>query len=216
MEELIGLWLAYVVFMGALVSPGPDFLIVLKNTLSYSTKAGVFSAIGIAAGLIFHISYCLAGIGFLISSSLILFSLIKIIGALYLIFVGIKALRSSGTSYEMLRRKTLGQDIQSLQISNKEAFYNGLITNVFNPKATMFFIALFSQMIDPATAFSVQFLFSIVCLLSALLWFCLVAVLLGHRAIRRRYAQLSKWIDRVFGLFFIGLGLKLSLVQFNS
>src|SRR5260221_13261874 len=78
----------------AVVSPGPDFIMISRNALVYSRRSGVYAAVGLALGILVHITYSLVGIGFIISKSLILFSLLKFIGAGYLFFVGYKAIRS--------------------------------------------------------------------------------------------------------------------------
>ena len=205
MQYLPNLIFIYLVLVGAMVSPGPDFLIVLRNSLGHSARAGIFTASGIALGNAFHMSYCLAGIGLLISHSLILFSVIKGVGALYLIYIGIGALRSRGVKAE-----EMGTGASPAK-SGRKAFANGLITNIFNPKCTLFFLALFSQMIDPKTPIFIQLVFCALCMVTAFCWFSLVALVMGVPAMRRRYARASRWLDRVFGGFFIALGARLAL-----
>ncbi len=205
---LLGLTLVYIVFIGALMSPGPDLLITMRNALGYSARAGVYTAAGIAAALIIHMSYCIAGIGLLISQSILLFNLIKWIGAAYLIYIGVHALRSKGSD---LKAETLTQDLQAKTKSDWQAFVNGFVTNVLNPKATMFFLALFSQMIDPDIPLSLMISFCAVCIVTAFLWFSAVSMVMAVPPVRRAYARASKWIDRVFGGFFVALGLKLAL-----
>jgi RhtB (resistance to homoserine/threonine) family protein len=204
------LFLAYLVFLGALASPGPDFLIVLRNALGYSARAGVFTAAGIAAALTVHFAYCIAGIGLLITQSVLLFNAIKWMGAAYLVYIGIDALRSKGTTVE-----TMGVPASSAAaiMTDMRAFKNGFITNLFNPKATMFFLALFSQMIDPAMDKGILVLFCAFCMATAFIWFSLVATIMGVPAIRQGYAKASLWLDRVFGAFFIGLGAKLAFAR---
>lgn len=76
----------------AAISPGPDFAIVTKNALLYSRKAGIFTALGVSISLLIHASYCILGLAVIIAKSLLLFSLIKYLGATYLIYIGIKSL----------------------------------------------------------------------------------------------------------------------------
>ncbi|HEY8192018.1 MAG TPA: LysE family transporter, partial [Alphaproteobacteria bacterium] len=196
--------------LGALVSPGPDFLIVLRNALGYSARAGIYTAAGIAAGLLVHMAYCIAGIGLVISQSIVLFNIIKWVGAGYLVYVGIGALRSKGAGLQDMAMN----DAAPVK-SGRQAFFNGVVTNVFNPKATLFFLALFTQMIGPGTPFADQAILATAFVLTAFLWFSLVAAVMGIPRIRAGYARASKWIDRVFGAFFIALGAKLMLTRLD-
>ena len=88
---------------------------------------------------------------------------------------------------------------------------NGFVTNVFNPKATMFFLALFSQMLDPSLPLSLAVAFCGLCIATAFIWFSAVSFVLASPPARRAYGRASQWIDRVFGGFFIGLAVKLAL-----
>lgn len=205
-----GIILVYVVFLGALMSPGPDFLIVLRNTLGQSARTGIFTALGIACANAVHMTYCLAGIGLLIAHSIVLFNVIKWIGAGYLVYVGWHAVRSRGM--------TLGDGSPArapAQKTDRQAFASGFITNLFNPKATLFFLALFTQMIDPAMPLGARLVFCGVCMLTAFSWFSLVSVVMGVPRVRTAYARASKGIDRVFGGFFIALGARLALVRLS-
>jgi len=207
MQIISSFWLVYVVFLGALMSPGPDLLVTLKHSLSYSVRSGIFAAAGIAMGVIVHVAYCMAGIGLLISHSVILFNIIKICGAGYLVYIGIMSLRSKGMDLSVVAEQ--GAPVKS----DRQSFISGFVTNVFNPKATMFFLALFSQMLQPGLPVSWQIGFAFVCVLTAFIWFSLVSVVTGFERFRRVYQRLSKGIDRVFGAFFIALGAKLAFAR---
>jgi RhtB (resistance to homoserine/threonine) family protein len=186
----------------AMVSPGPDFLIVLRNALGLGRKHGIVTALGIGAGLSIHMAYCLMGIGLVISQSILLFSAIKYAGAAYLLWLGYKSIKSKGWSIDASAAK-------NKQKSLKKAFAEGFITNAFNPKATMFFLALFTQVIAPETPFSWQLIYSISIIIVAAIWFSTVSIVLTHTTLRAALARFSKWIDRVTGVMLIGLGLKI-------
>lgn len=207
MDPLLANWLILVgVFSIAVASPGPDFVIAVRNSVLYSRRAGILTAIGFAAGVIIHVTYCLGGIALIIAQSVMLFSILKFIGAAYLFYVGIKALRSTGFS---------GPEIEGerAQISDFSAFRSGFITNLFNPKATMFFLALFTQIMDPHITLPVQILYGITCVVMTAIWFSIVAVVLTTPAIRARFLRVSGWIDRVCGALLIALGVKLVLTK---
>jgi RhtB (resistance to homoserine/threonine) family protein len=210
MHGFLGWILVYTVFVGALMSPGPDFLIVLRNSLGQSARAGVFTALGIAAANIVHMGYCLAGIGLLIAHSIILFNIIKWIGAAYLVYVGWLSLRSQGMTLDRM-----GAASGLPQKTDGQAFFSGLMTCLFNPKATLFFLALFTQMVDPSMPLAVRLTFCAVCLVTVFSWFSLVAIVMGVPRVRAAYARASRGIDRLFGGFFIALGAKLALVRLS-
>lgn len=216
MQDLIGLFLVYTVFIGAMVSPGPDFFIILRNALGYSARAGVFTALGIAVALSAHMAYTIAGIGLIISKSLLLFTIVKWIGAGYLFYVGVMAFRSAGVDPEKMQKKDVTAGVSAQGKSDFKAFRDGLITNLFNPKAMMFFVALFSQMVDPALPIQMLLGFAAMCMITAFLWFSLVSVVMASRPVRQRYARVSKWTDKIFGLFFMGLGIKLALSKMSA
>lgn len=208
MTDIAPLILTYIVFLAAMISPGPDFLIVLRNSLGYGAKAGIGTAAGIALALSVHVAYCLAGIGLLISQSIVLFTIVKWIGAAYLVYIGIGALRSKGMTIDEAALDKTGP-----QKTVGSAFMEGIITNIFNPKATLFFLAMFTQMIDPATPVMAQAVFGGACMLTAFIWFSLVAAVMGIRPVRQAYARASKAIDRTLGVFFIGLAARLALAK---
>ena len=204
-------WLAVlVVGFFAVSAPGPDFAITLRNSLVFSRRAGIMTALGIAAGLNFHIAYSVVGIGLIISKSLLLFNVIKWIGAAYLVYVGVRSL---------LAKKNQAQDeteAAPAELSGAAAFWMGFLTNVLNPKVALFFLALFTQVIRTETPPVVQALFGFTVLGEALIWFPLVALLVSHHEVRRRLITVTHWIERAFGVVFVALGLRLAFVQMGK
>lgn len=195
------------IFSVALASPGPDFVMAVRNSVLYSRRTGIMTAVGFGLGVGVHVTYCLGGLAIVIAKSVLLFSILKYIGAAYLFYVGWKALRSSGFS---------SSDIGAAEkpvMSDFAAIRGGFITNVFNPKATMFFLALFTQIIDPAEPLTIQFVYGLTCVVMTMLWFTVVATVLTAPAIRAQFLKISKWIDRVCGALFIALGVKLVMTK---
>ena len=203
-------WLTLVVvFSFALAAPGPDFVMAVRNSIIFSRKAGLFTALGFALGSCVHIFCAIVGIGVLVMQSVMLFTIIKFIGAGYLLYVGVKALCSNG--YKKSSIDTF--DISGQKISNFQAFGSGFITNLFNPKAILFFLALFTQMLSPEMPLLVQCLFGFTCVLMVWIWFSFVALVLTQSKIQRLFLHVSKWIDRICGGLMIGLGIKLALSE---
>lgn len=208
MHAYIAEWLTLIaVFSVAVISPGPDFVVAVRNALSYGRLSGFFTALGFGAGVLVHAAYTMIGIAALIAQSVMLFSIIKFAGAAYLFYVGFKALRSQGFTGDVTAQA------KTTPISAAAAFRSGFITNLLNPKATLFFLALFTQIVGPATPHAVQAVFGLTCAIMVTLWFTAVAMFLTTPAIRNRFLKISKWVDRTCGAVFIALGLKLALAK---
>jgi len=206
MENFFINWfLLFSVFTIGLASPGPDLVMVVRNSLLFSRKAGLFTALGFASGVMVHITYTLCGIAALIAQSVFLFSVLKYAGAAYLIYFGIKALKSKGFSE--------GTDTVSgapETMSPFQAFRSGFLTNLLNPKVTLFFLAIFTQFVGPGTPILIQASYAITCVAMTGVWFSIVAIFLTHNRIRAKFLGFSRWIDKVCGTLMIILGLRLA------
>ena len=205
--DLINWGLLIVVFGAAVMSPGPDFVVAVRNSVMYSRTVGILTALGFAAGVIIHVGYTLAGLAALIAHSAILFNILKFAGAAYLFYMGYKALRSKGFD-----APDADDAAPRASLSPLKAFWSGFLTNALNPKATLFFMAVFSQFVTPQTAFSVQLAYAATCVVMTALWFSAVAVVLTAPRIKSIFLKMARWIDRICGVLFVGLGLRLALM----
>lgn len=197
------------VFTLAVVAPGPDFVVAVRNSVAHSRRAGVFTAMGFGLSILVHVTYTVAGIAALIAQSILLFNIIKYAGAAYLVYLGVQALRSQG-----MGRAAVDQALRAESktgMSDKAALLSGFLTNVLNPKATLFFLAIFSQIISAGTPMGWMVVYGLTCSLIITVWFSFVAVILTHAKVRNRFLKSAKWIDRVCGLALIGLGVKVAL-----
>ena len=189
----------------AVVSPGPDFAMVTRNSLVYSRRTGIYSALGLGFGISVHVIYSLVGIGLIISQSILLFSIIKFLGAAYLIFIGFKALRTE---------KTASADnafIKKDDLKPFSAVKMGFMTNVLNPKATIFFLSLFTQVIDPLTPLFIQVLYGLEMSIMTFVWFSFVALVFSNSYFKNKFSSVQHYFERVFGVILIALGLKVAL-----
>ncbi|HRC25883.1 MAG TPA: LysE family transporter [Alphaproteobacteria bacterium] len=210
MADLWGEWILVVVaVLLAAMSPGPDFIVTVRHAVGSGRKAGLMTALGLGAGVCVHVGYCLSGIAALVSQSILLFSVLKFLGAGYLLYLGWGALRSPGTSIDPDRVETQGAE----GLSSAAAFRKGFLTNLLNPKATLFFLALFTQIVSPGAPLSALLFYGLSAASVVVLWFCLVSVLLTTPAVRRRFLAASRWIDRVCGAFFVMVGVRLALAR---
>ncbi|HEV7322607.1 MAG TPA: LysE family transporter [Ensifer sp.] len=186
----------------AVISPGPDFAMVTRNSLLLSRRAGVLTALGIGAGVCVHVTYTLLGVGLVIRQSVLLFDILKLVGAVYLIWLGTK----------MLRAKPAGQlaATEVTAISDLGALRMGFFTNALNPKTTVFVVSLFMQVVEPTTALSIQIGYGAFIAAAHVIWFTVVAVFFSSGAVRLRLLDLRHWIDRAFGALLVGFGVLLA------
>lgn len=209
MEHLSGLLTIAVVSLLAAISPGPDFFIVLRNSMVYSRRCGLMTALGVSAALIVHLSYTLVGIGLLIAESPFLYTLLKYVGVLYLFYLGTRGLLSS---FKMGSASQEAYTKSATELSSRSAFMQGVLTNVLNPKCALFFISLFSQFIDPSTPLLVRVEYAIVNWSISLGWFVFLVLLVTGKMIHGKLHAFRVYIDRVMGSALIFLGFKLLLV----
>ncbi len=186
----------------AVISPGPDFAMVTRNSLILSRRAGLLTSLGIGLGVIVHVTYTLIGVGLLIQQSLWLFNIIKFAGAGYLFWLGVKMLRTKPGA--LIAGET------AIPLSDLAAFKSGFLTNVLNPKTTIFIVSLFMQVVGPHTLLSIQIGYGLFISATHVIWFCVVAMCFSAGAIREKLLAFRHWIDRAFGGLLIGLSLLLA------
>jgi RhtB (resistance to homoserine/threonine) family protein len=190
--------------------PGPDFALVVKNSVTDSRRAVLYTSLGVGVAILVHISYCMLGLAIVISKSLVLFSIIKFIGAAYLIYLGISALLSKpnkivADSGDLSAQKTL--------ITPFTAFRQGFLCNLLNPKATLFFLALFTVIIKPETPVSWEMVYALEMFLIITGWFCGLTLLLSHPKVLASLNRVEKYITKALGVFLVGFGVALAFIK---
>ena len=188
------------------ITPGNDMIYVATRSTSQGVKAGIVSALGIAGGCIVHLFAAVIGLSALIASSAIAFDIIKYLGAAYLIYLGIKAFLSRQNNFS-IENKTEKSSLPKL-------FWQGVFTNVLNPKVALFFLAFLPQFIYPEKGNTgLQIL-----LLG--LWFnfsgtivnSIVAILFGKLGNWFANKQgFIKWQNKITGILLVTLGIKVAL-----
>lgn len=187
----------------AVASPGPDFAVVLRNGVTQGRQAAMLTSIGVGCAIFIHVLYSVLGIGLIVANSLWLFNLVKLVGAGYLIYIGIMSLRAGARSQ---------QDIEldgGNAMTSRQAFINGFLTNGTNPKALLFFLSLFSVVISHDTPIAVQFAYGVYMMVATALWFMLLSYLLTTQRVRRQFLKVGHWFERTMGLALLGLGIRL-------
>ncbi len=205
MEYLSIILTVAVIHLLAAMSPGIDFAMVARNSLTYSRRTGVYSALGLGLGVVVHLTYCLLGIALIISQSIVLFSFIKLIGAGYILYLGYKSLtsKSSDTAIHAQHHAT--------DISKWKAIRIGFLTNVLNPKVTLFFLSLFTLVISPSTPLWVKLFMGVEMSVVTALWFTFVAYLVSHHFVKSRFQKIQHFAEKFIGVVLIGLGIKVAL-----
>lgn len=203
--EFAGLMLAFGI--GA-VAPGPDFAMVLRQSIAHGREAAMMTSAGIASAILVHGAYTLLGIGLIVSQSIFLFDALKIIGALYLIWLGVGALRApSPKAPDNLD----GPPRRAM--SPGKAYWIGFMTNLSNPKAVLFFLALFTTVVSAATPMPTR-VFYVGCMSAMLFaWFALVSLFFTTPRIRKGFYRMGKWFNRATGAALIFLAIRVAVSQ---
>ncbi len=189
----------------AVMSPGPDFLMTVRQSVQHGLRVGVWTAIGIGCGIAVHVAYSLLGLAALIRSDATIFLIARSLGAAYLLWLALQCLRSQGLA-------PVGDTPQTGDAPRRRrAWVTGFMTNALNPKATLFFFTLFTTVIAAETPLPVLLGYGIWMIVITALWFCLVAWVMVQPAIRSRFLRAGVWFDRLLGVLLILLALRLLL-----
>jgi RhtB (resistance to homoserine/threonine) family protein len=191
----------------AAISPGPDFAMVVKNALLHDRKSGVFTALGVASSILVHSSYCVLGLAIVISKSLLLFSMIKYIGAAYLIYIGIKSVLAKHQMAEINEQGT------HTTLNAYQSFLQGLLCNLLNPKAIMFILAFFTLIVSPETSWDLQIGFAIEIALVHFVWFSCLALMITHQRVKANLNKIQPYIVKTMGFVLIGFGARIALLS---
>jgi len=191
-----------VVHLLAAASPGPDFAYVTRQSLVRGRRAGLLASLGIALGLSIHIVYSAAGLAAVIAHSAQWMMAIKLVGAGYLLYLGYKGLRSGAGSVAAI------DPTPALPAAAWRQIGGGFLCNAFNPKAPIYFLALFTVVLSPGLPLSTLIVYGAWIMLLQWLWFSLVALVFAHPRVRDRLLAARHWIDRAFGAAMIALGLR--------
>ena len=189
----------------AMVSPGPDMVVVLRNTVAGGRLAGWQTSSGVLAGNLIHISYSLAGIGWLISQSILAFSVLKYAGAAYLVYLGIQSIRANDAP--------IAGSSPGLPTSSKPWFIQGMINNTLNPKGTLFYVGVFTVVITPETPASAKLLLILIMMgISAAFWLFFVYTL-DRPLVRRTFERSQTAVNRMFGALLVALGVRVAVAD---
>lgn len=208
MEEIQNILL----FMGLswvlVITPGPDLMYVLTQGISGGKKAGLVSAVGVTLGIFVHTAFAALGLSVILKTSATAFTIVKIIGASYLIYLGVKMLLSKHSKLKIIEEK---------QISLKKIFRQGVVSNTLNPKVALFFMAFLPQFIKTNGTEISPIPFLILGTIFAFFVLIFLGVLGYFSGIVGQYLKtktaLYKWIHNLSGSIMILLGIRLAFTN---
>ena len=199
------------------ITPGPDIALVVAQSARNGTRAGIAAALGIGAGSLVHIAAGAIGLSAVLMTSAWAFTVVKWLGAVYLVFIGGQMLVASFRGGAPVATSGVEFSPQSVTGSHTmlRIFFQGALTNVLNPKVAMFFLAFLPQFIRPG-ADSAALSFVVLGLIFNVIgtaWNIGVAIAAGRAAATAGAGQIVRWLEGVIGGVFVALGIKLALSQ---
>lgn len=208
-ENYLGFVLAAILLN---LTPGTDSMYIITRSVSQGQAAGVYSVLGITTGSLIHTLLAALGLSVLLASSPLAFMIVKYIGAAYLCYLGLKMLLSKPSN---AIANSLSNDkviLNQHKVDHWQIYKQGVLTNVFNPKVALFFIAFFPQFIDPSYGYGMLsfLILGLTFASTGFLWCTCLALLAARFSTRlRENPSIETMLNRISGMVFIGLGLKL-------
>ena len=188
----------------AVASPGPDFALVTRQSLRYNRKVAIWTSLGIGVGILFHSLLAITGLVLLITSNELFLTILKIIGSLYLLYLGVNSILGS---------KGLGNiEKENTNTDKFNGFLAGLITNVTNIKATLFFITVFSVVIGSGNNLYLL-LYGTYMSLATFIWFSIISYVFTSEGFKNKFSSLLGIFEKIIGFVLILLSLQIFIYQ---
>ena len=197
MDYAIVLISVFAIFIPALILPGPDFVAVVRSSMTYGTRAGLLTTLGVSLGLCLYATLSLVGLSAILVKYQWLTWAVRVLGGAYLIYLGIKLLRTKPRQIEL---------DQAGQPSRNRAVLFGFFVTLTNPKAIVLFASVFATAVTASTPTWLMGLMIGLVTLSSLVWYSCVSVFMSSTPVMRRFQRARHWIERAAGVCFIGLG----------
>jgi threonine/homoserine/homoserine lactone efflux protein len=191
------------------ITPGPDMIYILSRTIAQERKIGIASSLGVCSGSLVHIFATAFGLSAILATSAMAFSIVKYVGAAYLIYLGVKALRSKRISFDIPVK------LQEHSTFWK-AFRQGALIDILNPKVAIFFMAFLPQFVRPELGHApaqILILGFLVNLIGMVIESVLVLTAARTTIFFRNNSQFSTLLDRILGSMLICLGIRLALIE---
>lgn len=208
MENLILIGTILAVHIFAWLTPGPLFVLIVRNSLVYSRKSGIWTALGIAIGNFIHITYSVTGIALLISASPIASNIIKFLGVGYLAYLGIKTFL---IKVETQKANTTSEEHR--EISPFQAAKIGFLTNILSPKASLFFASIFATVMSAGVPFWVVVFLWIAMPLNSFIMAAILSVFFTQKRIRAAYGKHQYIVNKVLGVALLVLAVIIAIYK---
>ncbi len=195
-----------VLHLFAVASPGPDFILVSRQCLRYGRRIAIWTSLGIAIGILFHVALSLTGLSILLQNQPDLFWYIKLLASLYIGYLGIVSLVSKSSN-------NLIEDATGQAGNQLRSVATGLLTNVLNPKALIFFITVFAVAISKETGTFIKCLLGIYMSVATFIWFALVSILLTNKKAIERFKKVIPLLEKVTGFFLLLIAIQILFQQ---
>ncbi|MYM59689.1 LysE family transporter [Vibrio sp. OCN044] len=187
------------------ISPGADFILVLKNSLNQGRTAGIWTALGVSLAICVHISYSMLGISYLISQNEWLFNLVRYLGSAYLIYLGIKSIFYASDKFEAIEEN-------HQEVATWRYLVQGFLCNVLNPKTMLFFLSIFSQVISLDSGNNQwALIYGVYMVALHGIWFGIIAVLFTSNTLQTRLKRVKKRLNQACGTGLLALGTLLAV-----
>jgi len=211
-ELLINTYIAEIIAVSTIaifmaVLPGADFVMVTRTSIYNGRLAGLYMSLGMCISVSIHASYSIAGLAVVIANSAWLFSTIKYLGAAYLVYIAWQLL----TTQESLNSD---QNALMTEISPFIALRLGFTCNILNPKTSIFFLSIFTQVVSVDTPLIMQISYGVIIMLAHFIWYSGIALLLSHPQILPRFNRQKQKIDKVAGFVLMLIAIKLLLMNY--
>lgn len=193
----------------AVASPGPDFAIVLRQSLRHGRRTAIWTSVGVGMAILLHVAYSLLGLGLVLTGSPAAFIAVKTAGAAYLVWLGIQGLRARQRAPQVAGEVGASEPPPTA----RAAWVAGFLTNALNPKATLFFVALFATVISPETPKWLQAGYGLWMAAATVGWFVFVSLVFTREAVRSAFLRHGHWVDRALGLVFLAFAAKLAIAS---
>ena len=189
----------------AVVSPGPDFALITRQSLRFNRRVAIWTSLGIGVGILFHCLLAITGLVILITSNELFSTTLKIIGSAYLLYLGINSVIGNQN-----KSKIEEKDKDNLDKFN--GFVVGLITNITNVKAILFFVTVFSVVIDAENSLSLIF-YGAYMALATFFWFAFISYVFTSNKFKNRFSTFLAIFEKVIGIILILISLQIIIFQ---
>jgi threonine efflux protein len=197
MDHVLVLISVFAIFIPALILPGPDFVAVVRSSMTYGTRAGLLTTLGVSMGLCLYATLSLVGLSAILVEYQWLTWTVRVLGGSYLIFLGIKLLRTGPRQIEL---------DQPVRPTRNRAVLFGFLVTLTNPKAIVLFASVFATAVTASTPAWLMGVMIALVTASSLVWYSCVSIFMSSAPVMRRFQRARHWIERAAGVCFVGLG----------